>query len=709
MKLIRAKFTNFRLLKNVELNFSTDDEQRLTVIRAANETGKTTTLTALIWALYGSKAINKKNGYYSATELDKLGNGEVNIEVEVEFETEEAIEAKGRASLVKKHYRLIRKCTEVVKHNKFQRIRETQSLFLVKPTGDDRIMDSDVKGIIEKALPKNLKDIYFTDGDSAMSFIEASADQRVKRKRVQSAIESLLSMDVVKDLISKLEKVRGSYGRTIEKGNLGEELSNLNEKRDDLVDFLSGEEEEIDEIGADKNNLVKQRNSVKEKIEETLRLGDREKLLKNIKGQERELTRLETLQKNAKIRLSDLLNKNSLASFLLKDKLTPATELLQKLKNNKQLPKQSIPVLTELLELDTCFCGSDLSASSTKGQQKRVFIEEKIKQSEESDNLNAIATELFYAVQGDPIKKGNSEKWLLDYESFMSDEAQIAKQIQETEKNLEQLELDVSKIKDDYLQSLKAEEKLLYRKIENLTSEISGRLYECKSKRSQLATINLSIESLTKKLDKKDNSAGKYKLTDDLNKIFTNVFDSIKTEELAKVSTKMNQLFLGMIGSDPVANPNTMIQSAALTNQFDIKVYGVNGHELDPNEDLNGASRRAITLAFILALTKVSKVDAVNIIDTPLGMMSGFVKRSVLKHLIAESKQVILFLTHSEIIGVEDILDQFAGKVFTLTNPGHYPVQLANKPPKEESAVIRCSCTHREVCDLCERINEEVA
>jgi DNA sulfur modification protein DndD len=171
----------------------------------------------------------------------------------------------------------------------------------------------------------------------------------------------------------------------------------------------------------------------------------------------------------------------------------------------------------------------------------------------------------------------------------------------------------------------------------------------------------------------------------------------------------MNKLFLGMIGSDPIANPNTMIQSAALTNQFDIKVYGVNGHELDPDEDLNGASRRAITLAFILALTKVSKVDAVNIIDTPLGMMSGFVKRSVLKNLIAESKQVILFLTHSEIVGVEDILDDFAGNVYTLTNPGHYPVQLANKPPKEESAVIRCACTHREVCDLCERVNEEVA
>ncbi len=46
--------------------------------------------------------------------------------------------------------------------------------------------------------------------------------------------------------------------------------------------------------------------------------------------------------------------------------------------------------------------------------------------------------------------------------------------------------------------------------------------------------------------------------------------------------------------------------------------------------DLNGASRRALTLAFILAFTRVSGVKAPNVIDTPLGMTSGIVKRAML-------------------------------------------------------------------------------
>ena len=50
MKLIRAEFENFRLLRDLKLSFSTDGKRNLTVIRAENETGKTTILNGLQWA-----------------------------------------------------------------------------------------------------------------------------------------------------------------------------------------------------------------------------------------------------------------------------------------------------------------------------------------------------------------------------------------------------------------------------------------------------------------------------------------------------------------------------------------------------------------------------------------------------------------------------------------------------------------------------------
>ena len=150
-----------------------------------------------------------------------------------------------------------------------------------------------------------------------------------------------------------------------------------------------------------------------------------------------------------------------------------------------------------------------------------------------------------------------------------------------------------------------------------------------------------------------------------------NAYEQITNEELGKVSQLMNDIFLEMIGADP--EQGAIIQRTEISREFDITVYGPNDRTLNPDRDLNGASRRALTLAFILALTKVSEVEAPNVIDTPLGMTSGFVKRSILRTAVRESAQLVLVLTHDEIAGCEELIDETAAVVFTLTNPAHYP------------------------------------
>jgi DNA sulfur modification protein DndD len=57
------------------------------------------------------------------------------------------------------------------------------------------------------------------------------------------------------------------------------------------------------------------------------------------------------------------------------------------------------------------------------------------------------------------------------------------------------------------------------------------------------------------------------------------------------------------------------------------------------------------------------------VIDTPLGMTSGFVRRSILRTAIRESSELILFLTHDEILACEEIIDEYPGTIFTLTIP----------------------------------------
>jgi len=134
----------------------------------------------------------------------------------------------------------------------------------------------------------------------------------------------------------------------------------------------------------------------------------------------------------------------------------------------------------------------------------------------------------------------------------------------------------------------------------------------------------------------------------DIKGIVENALNRMKTVEVQAVSERMNDHFLSMIGAD---KESALITQAEITSEFSIVVYGRNNLMLDPSIDLNGASRRALTSSFILALTAVSGVDAPNVIDTPLGMMSGVVKTEVVRCAADNSSQLILFLMHDEING----------------------------------------------------------
>ena len=91
MKLLSAEFQNFRLLRNLKLKFAGDVNRNLTVIRAANESGKTTILYALQWALYGDAALPGKGEGFRLHPID-WDEGEskrVPIIASVEFEGED--------------------------------------------------------------------------------------------------------------------------------------------------------------------------------------------------------------------------------------------------------------------------------------------------------------------------------------------------------------------------------------------------------------------------------------------------------------------------------------------------------------------------------------------------------------------------------------------------------------------------------------------
>ncbi|MDC7252068.1 hypothetical protein B9T10_07860 [Wohlfahrtiimonas chitiniclastica] len=695
MKLIRAKINNFRLLKDIILDFSTNSNKPLTVIRAANESGKTTCEYALMWGLWGEEALpSKKYSDFIVFPADITAQNpkEITTVVEIEFY------GPSLENQLTAHYRLIRSLTQRREERPFENI----TIFEITANGAKDLSASNAKLLINSLLPLSLKDIYFTDGDRALSFIESGTQDYIKRRRVSDAIKSLLALEELESSIRHLDNVEKKFESEIDDKDYAAELIALNKKMEFQQETIDDLQKELQELEPEKHNLSDNKRQANERIEEILKQGDKQALIREKNSHEQDLTRLEASQKQILKSLRDLVQDKDVSSIFLSEQFSIAKNFLNSLKDKKQLPKLSIPILEELLTKNICFCGSSLSPNTTEGQQNIQHIQSTIKDSADADHKIALATELhFDAKNYEPFE--SKKKWMTHYEQQMSAYLNFDRMLRDKHQKLKDIQESINNIQDDALEGYRIKLKKYDQELGNVLAKIHRKQAQMEEANIKLKELNEDKEKISKKHNINDKGVQKAYLAKALKVGFKKILNKLKTDEIHKVSNEMNRIFIEMIGSAPDANDFASITKAELSANYDILVYGNSGKLLNPDQDLNGASRRAITLAFILALTKVSEVEAPNVIDTPLGMMSGYVKQSVLNQMIREGNQIILFLTHDEINGVERIIDQYADCTYTLTNPAHYPRMLKHKPNTVDARILRCDCGHKDYCDTCER------
>ena len=701
MKLLRAEFHNFRLLRDLELEFSSDPVKKLTVIRAANESGKTTILHGLQWALYGEAALPGKGEGFRLHPIDWDGTEgkRVPITATVEFELTAHRRVGGELRETRRRYRLVRSAFEDV-DSQVRRSASTVKLFALNDTGATPI--DAPEALINDELPPDLREVFFTDGDRALSFIEADVALSTKRERVQRAIRSLLGLGVIDDAIKHVRKSTAEVNKKAKQLGTGSELTRIASR-------LEAMEEDREKFDAELEDAKQQFGAFDEKVDEidrkiaaALQKGDKEKLRKDLDHAKREIKRLDAQLVAANKEHSALFRSRSIASDLLAPVLGRAFEKLEELHDQGKIPNTTIPVLQDRLAAEICICGETLKPGDPDGDKRRVHIQKLIDDSQRADEIQEIITDLYYGAK--PLEArgdAGTSTWLEEYRKVVERRDGIQALRDEAGRKLRALEMQIDALPDTDIQGLRETRRQYNDLRDRYLAKQSALETQLAGLRREREELEAERDRLLREQRKGARILAELEVTQDVMKVLQSAYERITNEELQKVSELMNSIFLEMIGADP--EQGAIIRRAEISREFDIIVYGPNNRTLNPDRDLNGASRRALTLAFILALTKVSEVEAPNVIDTPLGMTSGFVKRSILRTAVRESAQLILFLTHDEIAGCGEIIDEAAGMVFTLTNPAHYPRMLVNDPGVVERKVIRCGCDHRSECQICQR------
>ena len=703
MRLESAHIKNFKLLENVDLTFSTDSQRPLTVIRAENGSGKTSILYALRWAMYGARGIPTGMRLTSAARPPARP---VTVQVRAEFTTKDPYSGD------EVRYRLIRTCEETPgEGDSVQRSRDQLRLLQRTSAGEKDIEDGK-EGLIRKLLPLNLADVFFTNGDDVQRFISTGQQaDRERQKAVHSAIRQLLGLDDVEAIEKHLASIAKRLKRELADDG-GEELQAATAELEAIQERIAETKNELATISERIDGVAEQIRTDDRELDGIRGIGDLDTIQTRIRELEGDLAQLGKHESGIRGQMKDLLQSETLSWRLLGPQLQQGLGILDDLADRKVIPGAAIEVLTDRLELGVCICGEDLEEGSERHQHIEDLIEQQREVAPELQRLSAV---WHLARNSSSIQRAANEAG----RSFDDIAADLRQQYTECRDIQRRKQADLDSEREKRTQIDAERVRILTERIQQNVGkkssfdrkygDVEGRL---RGLEEEERLANERVRKAETETTLNETIRLRCGVADDLLELARGTLGSLKSDYVQRVSARMNELFLDIVGSDPDAE-SAVFTGVTINDRFDIVIHTQDGKTLDADYELNGASQRALTLSFIWALMEVAGHEAPRIIDTPLGMTSGAVKHRMVELLTSPADttglayQVVLLMTRSEIRDIEDLLDGRAGSVSTLSCSKDYPVDLVNEWGDGAPAVRSCACDHRQICSVCTRRKDD--
>lgn len=705
MKIAAARIRNFKLLRNIDLSFSTDRERPLTVIRAENGSGKTSTLQALRWALYGKNVL--EDPLVRLSPADWPDGEPCSVSVEIDFIHSYVSNVGTEMIDSEVSYVLKREVREVPEGDRPNREQENITLYEITSGGTKPI--NGAESYLGRMLPKEMIDIFFTDGDAAMTFISSDLSDSTRQDKVKDAIRSLLGLELLNQVQDHISGAKSSINRQIKRIAGSDRLSTVTEEVESKQEEKKNHEEKIALLNDQIQDIDRKLHKVQRDLIRALQNGSYEELAKQRNRHETQLTTALDEENDLKHKHQELFIRESLSWKLINDSLQKGFGLLQNLHDQGVIPKAAVPVLKERLELGRCICGEELTEGSDAHKHVSNLIEQ---QQEQDDQVDYLST-LYYQARVEFEKWGSDDarQWKDESRGLQKTRLSLRQRLDTINHELESVNARLDQIDEEEIERKRSRERALQSALQQKNNDLTREKISLDGVEEALGELLLEQKELSRVDERMSGLNAEKAALDDLEYVVSGTLEEMQSTYLRRVSTRMNELFLDMIGADP--NQGAIYQGAEINDQYNIIVRTMDNRTLNQDFEVNGASKRALTFAFVWALTEISSVVAPRVIDTPLGAMSGSVKKRVLEIVSRPAgddvdRQVILFLTQSEISHTEDILDERVGSVMTLTKTDDFPADLVHNPKVDLPEILLCTCSHRQFCDQCQRNNHEI-
>lgn len=697
MRLERVEISNFKLLENVVLEFSTNRERPLTAIRAENGSGKTSLLLAMLWGFYGRRGLPRFAADVRLTSFAAPLETTTDVRVMVEFEYDGP---GGRA-----RYRLIRSCEETpLSVDEVRRGSENVVAYQITDAGEESISNPDA--FLRQVVPQNLRDIFFTNGDDVQEFMSGKVDRTDRQGRVHSAIKALLGLDALYIASKDIEGAERRFRRELSKDG-GSDLAaaaEAVEAKEVQCDEISLQ---IDALEAEIGRIRDRRDGWESDLREITDIGDLNKINTELTEVEKQLALFDRERARVLRNMRDELSSEALSWSLIPEQLEKGMAVLEGMADRGLIPGTSIEVIRDRLLDGVCFCGTMLGADSPA----RENLEHLLSQHHQIDRSKELLTSAYHSAR---FQK-------LQHDADLDNEDGFARRRKEVLVAFTEVNDRIVTSNGKRAELKERRDRIDESRVSTLTADIASAEADLTKRDRDLAVLKFQLQNAAGELQKKKNEEDKLKkkanLSDerksnatvsaDLAHLVKEVIRDLEVDHVQRVATIMSARFLEIIGSDPEID-SAIFGSVSINESFDIEVRTPQGSKLDFDAEINGASQRALTLSLIWALMEVAEVEAPRIIDTPLGMVAGAVKTRLTESITAPpaeggpNYQVVLLLTRSEIRDVESIIDERAGLIRTMSCSKDAK-DLKFPWGQDRPQVKVCTCSHRQSCLICAR------
>lgn len=594
--------------------------RNVTAVVGSNGDGKSTLFVALNWAMYGDEflaqlKLEKQKGLEDLVNRSAIAeaadrNGTVSTEVTLHFSIRGVRYYVTRAASSK--------ARRIGDEYEYSVQQEQTRLRKIDAGGNHtELLPSAMQSLLS-GLPSHVRDFYLFDGERINRFVAAGSQALIRK-----AIRRVMGIEALEKTADELGRVSTGFRKEARDKSTGE----LASVRDDLLTKQNQKAEARKTIEEKQAELVELRSRIDELDNHLRSMQDTRPLQERRNEYENQIKQYREDEERLVYELRDLAAD---ASLLM------AAESVSKLVGDLDEQRQAgvIPgpiskhLMSDLLELNRCICGTDLSEGSAARKTLESALADLARQAEDSE----IMLGLFYELSGLDNQLRSRAETLDGRRAELARLRQRRRHavdaLAEVTAQLEGMEVVDRTGWERERANTRRQEVQVEATIQNANAklvDLDRAIEALKSKERSLEASQIAAQHAAHKRDWSEAAE------EALRRVFHEFAAGARVEVMAATERLWKSMLLTVAS-----------YQVEVTDDFELLVY--DEFHQSSMQELSMGQQQCLGLAFITAVAQVAESRPPLVIDMPFGRLGAEVAASVAAALPTLTEQLILFV-----------------------------------------------------------------